>query len=138
MRTVIFIILMAVNTASVFADTGNPVRVIIGEAAGEGFDGMTAVGEVYRNRIRNRIPVTGSAFSCLSRTNLDAFIKRQGPKISGMAELAWTRSETSGLTAGADHYMTTRLYNSGKRPRWAGKMAVTVVIGDHTFLRSKK
>ena len=56
---------------------------IIGEAVGEGYEGMYAVACVYRNRLKLGMPLGCVA---IRRTNLDQFIKEQGKKQEIMAK----------------------------------------------------
>ena len=38
-------------------------------------------------------------------------------------------------TGGADHYLTTALYQDEDAPTWSKVLPVTVTIGHHTFLK---
>ena len=124
------------------------------EARSEPIEGRIAVGNVIRTRARVRRQTTRqvclapSQFSCWAdaggRANHLALmaILRALPAITDslFRECLWI---ADGLSTGvlldnvhgADHYLTTQLYDSAP-PAWAHPMPVVCVIGRHTFLRS--
>mgnify|MGYP001571965694 CR=1 FL=1 len=107
---------------------------IIGEAVGEGYEGMYAVACVYRNRLRKGLPLGCTA---LKRNGLDLFCKKQGKKYKTMATIIVRKvfSENSpDVTNGATHYENIRAFGF---PYWAKNMRITTVIGSHTFFVKK-
>lgn len=103
----------------------NAVRAIIGEAAGEGEQGMQAVAEVIRRR--------GSlkGFYGLNAPHVD----KQPAWVWKRARKAWEASETSNITAGADHFENVKAFGV---PKWARGHKPVAVIGSHTFWRLRK
>ena len=114
--------------------------VIMGEARGEGIEGMIAIGEVIweRAKIKREVPrkivVEPLQFSCLNGTTADALITRyqthkewaQAMKVAQVVyNYPW---RLPGITKGATHY-------NGTVPWWAKGKAPTVVIGNHIFWR---
>lgn len=121
----------------------NVLKTIIAEAAGEGEEGMYAVASVIANRAKRRrltpeqVVDQPAQFTGRWRKDLDAFIAKQPPAVLQAAQRALERAQKEPL-GGADHYLTNDLYNSAKRPSWAGKMDVTQTVGRHTFLDSTR
>lgn len=102
----------------------NPVqaqRVIIGEAANQGLEGMIGVAEVIRRR--------GSlkGFYGLKR---ESFIDSQPKWVHIQAEKAWEMSAKTNLTKGADHFENTKAFGV---PYWAKNATKTASIKDHDF-----
>jgi spore germination cell wall hydrolase CwlJ-like protein len=99
--------------------------VIMGEARGEGFRGMTAVGEVI---------AAPRQFSCLNRTTLAALERRhqadaQWPVALGLSLLVCRNPcRLPGYTKGANHF-----HRIGTRPRWAQGQKPVATIGRHVF-----
>lgn len=107
---------------------------IVGEAVGEGYEGMYAVACVYRNRLRKGLPLGCTA---LKRTDLDSFVNRQGEKYKKMVEKIVRKvfiENSPDVTNGATHYENIRAFGC---PYWAKKMRVTAKIGNHTFFAEK-
>jgi spore germination cell wall hydrolase CwlJ-like protein len=144
-----FIILMLLGESSGRAPSYQEkavAAVLMGEAWGEGTLGMTAVGEVIReraNRLKRtplRIVTTGKngfhAFSCLNGTDIDALIGkfekapeyRKALKVSRM--VCRFPSQLPGITHGATHFVI-----STELPYWAEGYEPVVVIGAHAFYR---
>lgn len=98
---------------------------ILGEAAGESFDGKVAIGEA----IRNRGGVSG-VYGC----DRAKFANSQDAKTKQDAFRAWEVSKRSSLTGGADHWESTDF----KTPPWSKDMTFTVQIGKHRFYKGKK
>ena len=122
----LLVFLGALNLAAV--DPERAVQAIVCEAANQGFDGMTAVGEV----IRNRDSLKG--FSCLKRADLSSFLSRQPSYVFREAERAWARSQASKLALGATHYENVKAFGL---PLWAQGMKETARLGDHVFFKEK-
>lgn len=105
-------------------DEGLAVRAIIGEASGEGFKGMQAVGEA----IRNRGTLHGVYGAKAKHVDLE-------PEwVWKRAEKAWEASAKSDLVKGASFWESTEF----KTPYWAKDMTVTAQIGKHKFYKPKK
>jgi hypothetical protein len=107
---------------------------LIAEAVGEGYRGMYAVACVYRNRIREGLPL-----GCvgLKRKDLESFVAKQGKKYEIMAkQIIEEVFEKNGkdITNGATHYENIERFGI---PYWAKEMEVTCKIGNHTFYREK-
>lgn len=124
MRACSFILILCLLAppARAVEDPKTAVRIIVCEAADQSYDGKTAVAEVVRKR-------RASAFSCLKRADLEAFLKRQPARTWAEARRAWDRSKNSNLTKNATHYEATRF----KKPSWAASMVVMAYVGDHVF-----
>ena len=118
-------------------------KVLIGEAASEGEEGMYHAASVMVNRARKHKTTTDKEanrpfqFSARMRTDLDKFVGKQPPETVEAARRAIKRANES-PASDADHYMTNKLYNDKKkRPSWSNDMDVVGVVGKHTFLRSR-
>ena len=130
-----------------------------GEARGEPILGKLAIACVIRNRADRRhlsfkeVCLQPNQFSCFSpkggKKNYDMVV-RQAEAILSHANIAlshpsWLECQWVALgvmqfklrdtTDGADHYMTTDLYQF-KPPKWAKAMVEANIFGAHTFLRS--
>jgi hypothetical protein len=109
-------------------------KCLIGEAVGEGYEGMYAVACVFRNRLEKGLPLGCAA---LKRTDLDRFINRQGEGYSRMARDIVARvfeANEPDLTHAATHFENVKAFGV---PRWSRRMDVTVEIGTHTFFRER-
>jgi len=113
------------------ATTEQLSKCLIGEAIGEGYEGMKAVALVYRNR--------GSLEGCvaLKRKDIDTFITREGIHAQEIANRVITEVFTENcedVTFGATHYENIEQYGE---PYWAQSMNITAKIGSHTFYQEK-
>lgn len=105
-------------------------KVLLAEAASEGYDGMYAVACVIRNRGGDLRGFCGA-----KRKDLDGFCERQGRKYIDMAKDIERRVFTENApdsTDGATHFENIEKYGV---PYWAKGMTVTAKIGFHTFFR---
>lgn len=103
---------------------------LIGEAVGEGYEGMYAVACVYRNRLEKGLPLGCVA---LRRRDLDEFVRKQGKKFEYMAkDIIEEVFEQNGkdVTGGATHYENIKRFGI---PWWAKTMVRTFRLGNHTF-----
>ena len=137
-----------------FTDSEVMFLTIVGEARGEPVEGQIAVANVIVNRSRKRqqtikdICLAPKQFSCWNfgdpnRAKIDklAFRILQGEyNFPEYTQIQWVVEGIIGHklkdnVKGRDHYMTTSLFNSDKRPSWA-KMPKTdpIELGNHTFL----
>lgn len=107
---------------------------IIGEAIGEGYDGMYAVASVYRNRQK-----AGLSRGCVAceLEDLNEFVNKQPKRYHKVAQgivwdvFMWRKKD---ITGGATHYENIEQYGI---PYWAKDMEITVKIGNHTFYKAK-
>ena len=140
-----------------------PARIVVAltlwaEARGQGATGLAAVAWVIRRRVEGRRINYQQAclapwqFSCWNNT-ADANTLR----LAGLCRLvvhgrpiddpSWPTCLriADGVIAGilpdpvcgADHYLTTALYQSEVCPRWAKTLTVASVVGAHTFLKDR-
>lgn len=99
------------------------IRILIGEASGEGERGMQAVAEVLRRRDSIR------GFYGLNAPHVD----RQPAYVWSRAKVAWENSKTSNITRGADHFEGTAF----KTPKWARNKVPVAIIGRQKFYKLK-
>jgi len=99
------------------------IRILIGEASGEGERGMQAVAEVLRRRDSVR------GFYGLNAPHMD----KQPAYVWTMARRAWYKSASSNITRGADHFEGTDF----KTPKWARNKTPVVIIGRQKFYKLK-
>src|SRR5262245_4018160 len=136
-----------------------PILTIWGEARGESDDGMTAVGEVIRNRLEagrgktaTEVCLASWQFSCWSASTRwrAAMLELEADDpIAQRCTAAWQRAlNGSNLTEGATAYLNEaavkRERGDGTLPAWAratgdptrlNDRLVTARIGRHTFLK---
>ena len=123
--TAFLLILSAGNipAARAAVSEAQALRILIGEASGEGERGMQAVGEVLRRRNSTR------GFYGLNAPHVD----KQPAWVWDMARRAWMKSAASNITKDADHFEGT----SFKTPKWARGLTPTITIGKQKFYRLK-
>jgi spore germination cell wall hydrolase CwlJ-like protein len=130
------------------------VLTIVGEARGEPIEGQIAVANVIVNRaLRRKISVKDvclapKQFSCWNENDsnrplLEELAKefiRGEYQLKDYKQIQWIvegilEGKLSDNTKGSDHYMTTSLFNSDKRPKWASApLKDPIIIGNHVFL----
>ena len=111
---------------------------ILGEARGEGYEGMYAVACVIKQRSKER-KLTPSQV-CLQRLQFSCW---NGKKVSDLNKLFNSRSQATAVSlaknldtidstvvGNANHY-----HNTSVNPYWADKSKVTKKIGNHIFYR---
>ena len=98
------------------------IRVLIGEAADQGFKGMVCVGEV----LRRRKSIKGFYGYKSKRT------KNIPPALRERAIRAWRESSNTNHTLGADHFISI---HSKRRPRWLNHCVKTYEYKDHIFYK---
>jgi N-acetylmuramoyl-L-alanine amidase len=140
------------------SDTQCLAVTLYGEARGESVEGRIAVGAVVRNRVAAQqksvrmICLADRQFSCWNRDESSNHQRVLGagerllipdqplrdPLLRECLFLAEgiVRGALTDNTDGATHYVTTKLYESDRAPAWVHKLKTTVVIGQHTFLRT--
>jgi hypothetical protein len=103
------------------------ILCVIGEAEGEGYNGMRAVSHAIRNRGSFK-----GVYGCHApRVQSKAYSR----EIFNLAQRAWKDSANgSDTTRGATHWEGT----SFKTPYWAKDMIVTATIGRQRFYKEKK
>jgi len=104
-------------------------RIIVSEAAAEGYWGMYAVGCVLRNR-----DFDVSGFSSVGRIDLLDFYGAQPEQVrdNAAAIVQSLRSGAPDITHGATHFENIEIFGL---PYWAEGMTATIKIGQHTFWR---
>jgi len=123
-------------TAARASSLRTAAETLLLEAAGEGIDGMTAVGEVIRNRARlfgmnvRDVCLKPYQFSGWNdRAEARAFLKNHR-RYYAFAVEAWRRSASSDLTHGATEY-----HASSIQPWWSKYYSESARIGRHVFYR---
>ena len=112
-------------------------KVIAGEAAGEGYDGMYAVACVIQNRGKDPIKIVTSPyqFSAIKDNELmDRNYKQVKKVVDKLSNQIGNLTDTTG---GATNYVTNSHYASHKNRGWLSRLKVTKVIGNHTFLKEE-
>lgn len=120
--------------------------VLMGEAWGEGSNGMLAVGEVIHERSvrleRSPLQVVTAghrgvhAFSCLNGTSINALIRKFAPVPDYQVALRIARlvcrspEQLPGITQGATHFVLAT-----EQPYWAEGHEPVAIIGAHAFYR---
>ncbi len=104
-------------------------KVLLAEAADQGYLGLKAVACVMRNR-------GGSlqGFSGAKRKNLDAFCQRQGAywiSIAKQVEREVFSENCPDITKGSTHFESIDF----PKPKWAYSMKESVTIGKHIFYK---
>lgn len=129
-----------------------------GETRGEPIDGKIAVACVIRNRMAARrqsardVCLAPMQFSCWQpiggKANHDALAALVAALVAGhqardpiLRECQWIADGLlSGacrdIVHGADHYLTTTLLSSTKKPGWVRAMTFCATVGAHAFYRS--
>lgn len=100
-------------------------KCLCGEACNQGYDGLTAVGEVLRVR-----GGTKGLYGC--KSNL---YDKSPDYVKSQVKKAWERSESSNLTRGSTHFENVKAFG---KPYWAKYMQPTVKIKDHQFYKEVK
>lgn len=125
-----------------------------GEARGEPIEGQLAVINTINNRSKNRaqtireVCFANLQFSCWNQNDpnfpilmelANQVIVEKVPENRIFNQITYLvegvlSNRLSDNTRGADHYMTTHLFQSDKRPSWAKNPKRQIEIGNHTFL----
>ena len=98
------------------------IRIIVGEAGGQGLKGMICVGEVLRNR--------GSTKGFYGATRLN--LSKQPASAWKTAAKAWELSKHTNYTKGANHFENVRSFGV---PRWAKDCIKTYEYRGHVFYK---
>jgi hypothetical protein len=123
--SVCFLVFVAAVTPARASEipTSTALRILIGEASGEGERGMQAVAEVLRRRNSTR------GFYGIRARHVD----KQPAYVWARARRAWKNSRTSNITRDADHFEGTAF----KIPKWARGKIPVAVIGKQRFYKIK-
>lgn len=129
------------------SDIDDIIDAILGEAAGEGAEGMRLIGEVIRNRMEERGLSAGEVVrqkrQFTGYENPGAAVKKdqQNPALRAIAEAAWEASaDPADPTRGATHYWSPEgmIAETGKPdPYWANSEQTEygrLPMGGHVFL----
>lgn len=123
-KWILVILLVLINhLATAQVDSSTAIKAIMGEARGEGFRGMVAVGCAIRNRGHFR-GVYGLR---------DKKIYNEPQWVWDLAKKAWEESAKKDIVDKASHWESVDF----KKPYWADSMIVTVKIGKHIFYKPK-
>ena len=122
-------------------------KVIAGEAAGEGYDGMYAVGCVIQTRCGGKDRMYYDPINIVEKPKQfsayddEALMKRNytGKSKQDADEISSKIGTLKDTTGGATNYVTNTLYDKKKNDAesWISRMRITKVIGNHTFLKEK-
>lgn len=128
MLSMALVLLLLAETVQAAVEEREAERVILGEAADQGLQGMTAVAEVIRRRGGLE------SFCAARRKDLPEFVARQPERVRRLAHRAWKRSQHTNVARGATHFENERAFG---RPRWARQMRVAARVGDLVFYREQ-
>lgn len=131
------VLVAAQAPAQVISEQELIAAVLVGEAGGEGSDGMCAVLEVVWTRHLERkqtfleVITTRKAFSCMNSKTPQALVQRsRSHKEWNYAMLLAEHRPRSRLAKGANHFHKTNI-----NPRWARGKRPVAIIGNHKFYR---
>lgn len=117
-------------------------KVLAGEGAGEGYDGMKAIACVIQNRIKTSGRTAQQEVS--KRHQFSALLdpKMMEQNYRDVKDDADKLSASIGalddITNGATHYVTKSYYNAHKHDGWLSKMKVVKEIGHHIFMKEAR
>jgi spore germination cell wall hydrolase CwlJ-like protein len=123
MKILLLALVLGLGTMGSVYATDKEVLCIIGEAEGEGYIGMLAVGEAIRNRGTLKGVYGCKAPRVVGRKYSNATLK--------IATKAWLDSKNTNTVKGATHWEGTAF----KVPYWAKSMKVTATIGRQRFYK---
>ncbi len=123
-------------------------QILVGEAAGEGEEGLRLVAEVLANRAGNRYTLEEVAtapyqFSAYMRPDLTDFYLRQPKEVRDLARRLLQEVQTPGYEfryPNVKHYVTKDLWDrrdSPGAPSWLRKMKPVAIVGNHVALIEK-
>lgn len=120
-------------------------KIVAGEAAGEGKEGMQAVLNVMLNRAKKpkrwgatlyEVATQPSQFSAYKdKALMERNYKQVKPIVDKLVDQAWS-GNLQDITGGATHYVTKALYEKKKNdPKsWISKMKVIQTKKHHIFM----
>lgn len=124
---------------------------VLGEAAGEPYEGKLAVADVIMNRVRDERWPDRPEEVCLQRLQFSCWNvgsptlpKMFNPKqfvaeevwndcLRAAMEASWLPHQSDTLVRGANHYLNPRALV--KLPKWASEDKIVAQIGRHVFYR---
>jgi spore germination cell wall hydrolase CwlJ-like protein len=142
-KILVFILLLATltydrpvnaNPSNLSSDTLVVLQTLILESVGDGFDSMTAVAEVIRNRAKTfqksykDVCLMPSQFSGWNDKQRAAEFLKKHEEYLEVAYRAWLASAKSDLNYGATDYHTLNIH-----PYWADGYRTVATIGSHIF-----
>ena len=98
----------------------NCIRAAVGEASGEGYNGLLAVCCALRNRKTLR-----GVYGFKTQ-------RREPERVWEIARKAWEESKDKDIVGGAGHWENITAFG---KPYWTKSMQKTVTIGAHTFYK---
>lgn len=131
--TIINLILLCVACGLVRAEIpeSQAVSCIIGEAEGQGAEGIKALAHVLKNR-----GTTKGVYGCTSRR---VRLRLYSSKTFVQAVKAWEEAKTGyDVTLGATGWGNEADLKVFRRSKWFQRCKVTVKIGDHWFYKEVK
>lgn len=141
---VVALLFIATLFSSIAIASDIPVKTIVLEAQGEGFDGMLAVAEVIRNRSIERKLTPEEV--CLQRKQFSCWNNRSTSNFETSSEI-WQTASRAWETCNIDNTQTTEganLYYNPKRvkrePSWiySSKVHYIKKIGNHVFYKEER
>lgn len=116
------------------------IETILLESRGESYVGQVAVGEVIRNRAKERhqgiieVCIAPYQFSCWNDSQVaEKVLKGVSGEEWQIASRAWAESETSNYAGGATHYLAKKRLKS--LPSWVKNLKEILTIDRHTFYK---
>lgn len=120
-------------------------QVLLGEAVGEGPEGLAFVRDVFVNRSRARkqtleeVVSAPKQFSAFGRSDLADFVAQQPPMLQNLANLLIeeARDPTFQPATDVQNFVTRDLWdrrNEPGVPAWIKKMKAVAFIGNHVAL----
>lgn len=112
------------------------------EARGESHEGRVAIGEVIRNRMKQRVhsdgtvagtvlaPYQFSGYNTKDPNRIPSFLLDDDSPCCCDCRTAWDESETTNLTKGATFYYNPRVVGT---PAWAVPAKHVATVGHHEF-----
>ena len=126
-----------------------PSMILLGEAVGEGPEGMAFVRDIFHNRAlasKKTVEEIANApyqFSAAARPDLEEFSARQPLIFRNLADELLRESAQPGYVPkypGIQHYVTKELFsrrNTLPKNHWLHKMKVVQTVGNHVALVEK-
>ena len=126
-------------------DTERLVQILLGEAAGEGIEGLTLVRDTLYNRAKAKgktllqVALEPKQFTAASRKDLPEFTLQQPMLLRNLAEQLIRETEDKAFqpTHATRHYVTKDLWDSRgtlKKDHWLNNMKVVQQVGNHVAL----
>lgn len=128
-KALLFLVVTLLGTSQAFCYTEpQAIRTIVGEASGEGFKGMVAIGEVIRHR------ATLKGCYGLHASHSD----HESARVWKRAKMAWEASKTSNLTHGSTGWGNKADLAVFRHHAWFKRCVITAHIGAHWFYKKRR